>query len=72
MYGGAQLARTRACSLQPAAPVSAVSNLGVVFTYLLAIPLFGDLPTPWQIGGGAPSSRPPRSSPPNNGGADTA
>jgi drug/metabolite transporter (DMT)-like permease len=51
--GGAQLAMTRAYSLQRAAPVSAVSNLGVVFTYLLAFPLFGDLPTSWQIGGAA-------------------
>ena len=49
--GGAQLAMTRAYSLQRAAPVSAVSNLGVVFTYLLAIPVFGDLPAPWQLGG---------------------
>jgi drug/metabolite transporter (DMT)-like permease len=51
--GGAQLAMTRAYSLQRAAPVTAVSNLGVVFTYLLAIPFFGDLPTSWQLGGAA-------------------
>jgi drug/metabolite transporter (DMT)-like permease len=51
--GGAQLAMTRAYSLQRAAPVTAVSNLGVVFTYLLAIPFFGDLPTAWQLGGTA-------------------
>ncbi|HKT61465.1 MAG TPA: DMT family transporter [Gemmatimonadales bacterium] len=51
--GGAQLAMTRAYSLQRAAPVSAVSNLGVVFTYLLAIPLFGDIPSPWQLAGAA-------------------
>jgi drug/metabolite transporter (DMT)-like permease len=49
--GGAQLAMTRAYSLQRAAPVTAVSNLGVVFTYLLAIPLFGSLPGPWQVAG---------------------
>lgn len=49
--GGAQLAMTRAYSIQRAAPVSAVSNLGVVFTYLLAIPFFGELPTAWQIAG---------------------
>jgi drug/metabolite transporter (DMT)-like permease len=49
--GGAQLAMTRAYSLQRAAPVTAVSNLGVVFTYLLAIPLFGTLPGPWQLAG---------------------
>ena len=39
--------------MQRAAPVTAVSNLGVVFTYLLAIPLFGDLPGPWQLAGAA-------------------
>jgi len=49
--GGAQLAMTRAYSLQRAAPVSAISNLGVVLTYLLAVPLFGDVPGPWQLGG---------------------
>ncbi len=31
--------------------MTAVSNLGVVFTYLLALPFFGDLPGAWQIGG---------------------
>jgi drug/metabolite transporter (DMT)-like permease len=51
--GGAQLAMTRAYSLQRAAPVTAVSNVGVVLTYLLAVPLFGDLPTAWQAGGAA-------------------
>jgi drug/metabolite transporter (DMT)-like permease len=51
--GGAQLAMTRAYSLQRAAPVTAVSNLGVVFTYLLAIPLFDTLPGPWQLAGAA-------------------
>lgn len=51
--GGAQLAMTRAYSLQQAAPVSAVSTLGVVMTYLLAVPLFGDLPTAWQLAGAA-------------------
>jgi drug/metabolite transporter (DMT)-like permease len=51
--GGAQLAMTRAYSLQRAAPVTAVSSLGVVFTYLLAIPLFGDLPGAWQMAGAA-------------------
>ena len=55
--GRAQSAMTRAYSIQRAAPVSAVSNLGVVFTYLLAIPFFGELRTPgrslvprWLIG----------------------
>jgi drug/metabolite transporter (DMT)-like permease len=33
--------------------VTAISNLGVVFTYLLAVPLFGDLPAPWQLAGAA-------------------
>jgi drug/metabolite transporter (DMT)-like permease len=51
--GGAQLAMTRAYSLHRAAPVTAVANLGVVFTYLLAVPMFGDLPTTWQLGGAA-------------------
>jgi drug/metabolite transporter (DMT)-like permease len=51
--GGAQLAMTRAYSLQRAAPVTAVSSVGVVLTYLLAIPFFGDLPSPWQLGGAA-------------------
>jgi drug/metabolite transporter (DMT)-like permease len=51
--GGAQLAMTRAYALQSAAPVTAVSNVGVVFTYLLAIPVFGDLPGAWQLAGAA-------------------
>jgi drug/metabolite transporter (DMT)-like permease len=49
--GGAQLAMTRAYSLQRAAPVTAISNLGIVFTYLLALPLFADRPTGWQLAG---------------------
>jgi drug/metabolite transporter (DMT)-like permease len=49
--GGAQLAMTRAYSLQRAAPVTALSNLGIVFTYLLALPVFPDRPTGWQVGG---------------------
>jgi drug/metabolite transporter (DMT)-like permease len=28
-----------------------VSNLGIVFTYLLALPLFPDRPTAWQLAG---------------------
>jgi drug/metabolite transporter (DMT)-like permease len=70
--GGAQLAMTRAYSLQRAAPVSAVSNVGVVFTYLLAIPLFGDLPTPWQIGGAALVIAATALLTADTGGADTA
>ena len=49
--GGAQLAMTRAYALQRAAPVSALSSLGVVFTYLLALPLFPEHPTAWQVAG---------------------
>jgi drug/metabolite transporter (DMT)-like permease len=49
--GGAQLAMTRAYSLARAAPVTAMSGLSIVFTYLLAIPVFGDQPTGWQIAG---------------------
>ena len=49
--GGAQMAMTRAYSLARAAPVTALSGLSIVFTYLLTIPLFRDRPTPWQLGG---------------------
>ena len=49
--GGAQLAMTRAYSLHRAAPVTALASLGVVFTYLLALPLFPERPTGWQIAG---------------------
>ena len=49
--GGAQLAMTRAYALQRAAPVSALSSLGIVFTYLLALPLFPEHPTGWQVAG---------------------
>jgi drug/metabolite transporter (DMT)-like permease len=49
--GGAQIAMTRAYSLHRAAPVSALSGLGIVLTYVLAIPTFGDQPTGWQIAG---------------------
>lgn len=49
--GGAQLAMTRAYALQRAAPVSALSTLGIVFTYLLALPLFPERPTGWQLTG---------------------
>jgi drug/metabolite transporter (DMT)-like permease len=33
------------------APVTALSNLGIVFTHLLAIPLFAARPGPWEISG---------------------
>jgi drug/metabolite transporter (DMT)-like permease len=49
--GGAQIAMTRAYSLHRAAPVTALSSLGVVFTYLLALPLFPERPTGWQLAG---------------------
>jgi drug/metabolite transporter (DMT)-like permease len=49
--GGAQLAMTRAYALQRAAPVTALASLGIVFTYLLALPLFPEHPTGWQLAG---------------------
>jgi drug/metabolite transporter (DMT)-like permease len=49
--GAAQNAMTRAYSLARAAPVTAMSGLSIVFTYLLAIPVFGDQPTTWQMVG---------------------
>jgi drug/metabolite transporter (DMT)-like permease len=42
---------TRAYSLHRAAPLAALSGLGIVLTHLLAIPVFGDRPTVWQIVG---------------------
>jgi drug/metabolite transporter (DMT)-like permease len=49
--GGGQVAMTRAYSLHRAAPVTALSGLGIVLTHLLAIPVFGDHPTAWQVAG---------------------
>jgi drug/metabolite transporter (DMT)-like permease len=49
--GGGQVAMTRAYSLHRAAPVTALSTLGIVLTHLLAIPVFGDHPSAWQIVG---------------------
>jgi S-adenosylmethionine uptake transporter len=49
--GGGQIAMTRAYALHRAVPVTALSGLGIVLTYLLAIPIFGDRPTPWQAAG---------------------
>ena len=49
--GGAQLAMTRAYAVQRAAPVTALASLGIVFTYLLALPLFPEHPTGWQVAG---------------------
>ena len=42
---------TRAYSLHRAAPVTALSGLGIVLTHLLAIPVFGDRPSGWQVAG---------------------
>ncbi|HEV7365645.1 MAG TPA: DMT family transporter [Gemmatimonadales bacterium] len=49
--GGAQIAMTRAYALHRAAPVTALSGLGIVLTYLLAIPIFGDQPSGLQVAG---------------------
>jgi drug/metabolite transporter (DMT)-like permease len=49
--GGGQIAMTRAYSLHRAAPVTALTGLGIVLTYLLAIPALGDRPNSWQLGG---------------------
>jgi drug/metabolite transporter (DMT)-like permease len=49
--GGGQIAMTRAYSLHRAAPVTALATLGIVLTHLLAIPVFGERPTGWQIAG---------------------
>ena len=49
--GGAQIAMTRAYSLARAAPVTALSGLSIVFTYLLAVPVFREQPTTSQLAG---------------------
>jgi drug/metabolite transporter (DMT)-like permease len=49
--GLAQIAMTRAYSLHRAAPVSALSGIGIVLTHALAIPIFTERPTVWQLGG---------------------
>jgi drug/metabolite transporter (DMT)-like permease len=49
--GGGQIAMTRAYALHRAAPVTALSGLGIVLTHLLAIPVFGDRPSFWQVAG---------------------
>jgi drug/metabolite transporter (DMT)-like permease len=43
--GGAQLAMTRAYWLDSAARVSALTYIGILFTVLLAIPVFGERPS---------------------------
>jgi len=49
--GLGQVTMTRAYSLHRAAPVSALSGFGLVLTYALALPVFGDRPTAWQVCG---------------------
>jgi drug/metabolite transporter (DMT)-like permease len=49
--GFGQIAMTRAYSLHRAAPVTALSGLGIVLTHALAVPVFGERPGAWQIGG---------------------
>jgi drug/metabolite transporter (DMT)-like permease len=49
--GLAQLAMTRAYSLDNAARVSAVGYLQIVFTRALALPVFDEVPTPVQAAG---------------------
>jgi drug/metabolite transporter (DMT)-like permease len=49
--GCAQIAMTRAYSLHRAAPVTALSGLGIVLTYALALPIFAERPTVWQLAG---------------------
>jgi drug/metabolite transporter (DMT)-like permease len=47
--GLAQVAMTRAYSLHQAAPITAVSWLGIVLTYLLAVLILGDHLSRWQM-----------------------
>jgi drug/metabolite transporter (DMT)-like permease len=42
---------TRAYALHRAAPVTALTGLGIVFTHLFAMPVFGDRPSVWQAAG---------------------
>jgi drug/metabolite transporter (DMT)-like permease len=49
--GGAQIAMTRAYSLHRAAPLAALSGLGIVLTHIFALPLFGEPPGLWQVAG---------------------
>jgi len=49
--GGGQIAMTRAYSLHRAAPITALSGLSIIFTHLLAVPVFGDRPSGWQVTG---------------------
>lgn len=49
--GLAQVAMTRAFAQARAAPVAALQYMGVVLTYVYAIPMFGDRPSIWQAAG---------------------
>jgi drug/metabolite transporter (DMT)-like permease len=49
--GFGQVAMTRAYSLHRAAPVTALSGLGIVLTHALAVPVFGERPGAWQLAG---------------------
>jgi drug/metabolite transporter (DMT)-like permease len=49
--GLAQVAMTRAYSLDRAARISALNYLGIIFTDIFAIPVFGDIPGSWQLVG---------------------
>lgn len=51
--GLGQIAMTRAYTLDRAARVSTVQYLGIVVTHVLAIPVFGEIPTVAQLGGTA-------------------
>jgi drug/metabolite transporter (DMT)-like permease len=51
--GLAQVAMTRAYSLDVAARVSAIGYSGVVFTRLFALPIFGEVPSSMQLVGSA-------------------
>lgn len=51
--GLAQVAMTRAYSLDVAARVSAIGYSGVVFTRLFALPVFGEVPNATQLAGSA-------------------
>jgi drug/metabolite transporter (DMT)-like permease len=49
--GCGQVAMTRAYSLHRAAPVTALSGLGIVLTHAMAVPIFGERPSAWQLTG---------------------
>ncbi|MEO8294616.1 MAG: DMT family transporter [Gemmatimonadota bacterium] len=51
--GIGQVAMTRAFARSRAAPLSVLGYLSIIFTYLLAIPIFGERVSPLQVGGAA-------------------